>query len=72
MMREHLATDLHIRHVEGDQVREQHPHEFDLPSQHAHGRAMVINFYSRQSLGMHTAMPSVSMIKARPFTSSAR
>ena len=29
-------------------------------------------FYSRQSLGMHTAMPSVSSIKARPFTNNAK
>jgi hypothetical protein len=31
-----------------------------------------VRFYSRQSLGMHTAMPSVSSIKARPFTNNAR
>jgi hypothetical protein len=28
-------------------------------------------FYSRHSLGMHIAMPSVSSIKARPFTNNA-
>jgi hypothetical protein len=31
-----------------------------------------VRVYSRQSLGMHSAMPSVSSIKARPFTNNAR